>query len=314
MNFERNLESPKERAIKKIAKALTAFVAAGIMTFGAGTQIVEAMKGDSSAKKYIEYSERYAERKESNAGKLGENLRYLEQRFSPLVIGHLMKACQVAETGDRLPTNPKISGFEKIGISNERLRELWSNKFYPAGTIEGNIEDVRFSDESRKSSADYNIPNYSAAETKPFVPEIAFYQSSENTAGKKDVLETLDWHFSHELGHLIDWDSLRSLSPGERVEFLSDVSKVFEKSGSYRDPLGYIESINNQDKQKENYYKTNEYWATLCETYLTFPESAKAIFLPDEIRLIEKWFLQKDKSFDPIKAHAEREAFIENSL
>lgn len=96
MNFEKYLINPKEQASKIIAKKLAAFVAAGIMTFGAGTQVIEAVKGGSSVKKYIEYSERYAESDETKAGKLGEDLKYLEQRFSPLVIGHLMKACQVA--------------------------------------------------------------------------------------------------------------------------------------------------------------------------------------------------------------------------
>jgi hypothetical protein len=316
MNFETGYLNVKEQSFQKAKKIISALIVAGIVTFGPGVEGFKSITAPSSPDKYITYVEKQSGADEVKAEMMRGKLKFLEEKFSPHVTDYLMKADAAAkENSKNMPEKPVIAGFEKAGIDEKDLGELWSKKHYPVGAIEGNVSSVKYLGTQTKNVSDYNIAGQAAASAEDFTDSIAFHDDGIKVETKKDLLdriESLDWHFSHELGHNVDWVNQNKLDPADRAEFLHDVAQAFEKPGSFRDPMGYINSINNPDKQKENYYKVREYWATLCEEYLSFPELAKDYFSKDELVLVKKWLEREDKNFDPVKAEQGRKVLMEN--
>lgn len=315
MNFEKGFLNLKEQSLQKASRIMAAFIAAGIITFGSGTEGFKNIAAPSSPEKYIEYVEKQPGADEVKAEMLRGKLKFLEGKFSTRIIDYLMMGDKAAKENNKgMPNQPIITGFDKIGIDNKEISELWSKKYYPVGVIEGNIASVEYSGNRAGNVADYNIGGEAAASARDFSDIIQFHDDGLRVELKKelkDKIENLDWHFTHELGHNTDWVNQDKLTPVERAEFLHDITKAFEKPGSFRDPLGYIDSINNPDKHKENYYKVREYWASLCEQYLSFPDLSKDYLSKDEIALIKKWLEREDKEFNPIKAEKGKKLLIE---
>lgn len=316
MNFEKNIFNLKEQSLKKMAKVISAFVAAGIITFGPGVEGYKSMTTSLSPEKYIEYSEKQPGVDEIKAETMIEKLRFLEKKFSPRILPYLKKGDEMVKINRKnMPDKPTIAGFDKTGINNEDLAVLWSDNFYPKGTVDGNISNVKYSGARPENVKDYNIGGEAAAMGSDFSGSISFYDDGLEAKSKQDLTEKIrimDWHFAHEIGHSADWVNRSKMGPIERVEFIHDVAKEFEKPGSFRDIPGYIDSINNPDKQKETYYKVREYWAVLCEQYLTFPEYINEYLSKDEIALVKKWLQRENKDFDSIKASQGKKILIEN--
>jgi hypothetical protein len=315
MNFEKGFLNLKEQSLRKVSKIMAAFVVAGIITFGPGTEGFKNIAAPSSPEKYIEYVEKQPGADEVKAEMLRGKLKFLEEKFSSRIIDYLMMGDRAAkENNQNIPSQPIISGFDKVGINNKDMGTLWSKKFYPVGAIENNIASINYLGNRAGNVPDYNIGGEAAAGARDFSDVVYFHNDGLQIESKKDLQDkigSLDWHFTHELGHNTDWANQNKLTPVERVEFLHDIAKAFEKPGSFRDPLGYIDSINNPDKHKENYYKVREYWASLCEQYLSFPELSKDYLSKDETGLIKKWLEREDKEFNPIKAEKEKKILIE---
>jgi hypothetical protein len=315
MNFEGNFSNPEKEAKKKIGKIVTAFVTAGIMTLGPGNKMIEEIMHGSSSKDYVEYSRSYTGGNEMEEEALREKLNFLEDKFSSAAINTLALSNQSEKKkAENEPARVVVSGFEKVGVDDRDLENLWSQNFYPAGIIENNVSEIEFLEKNSKNVEGYNIEGNMAASAGGFSEKISFYASDNayKNMGIEERIKTLDWHFSHELGHSADWKNNNNLNPVERAEFLYEVAKTFEKPGSFRDVLGYIDSINNPDKQKENYYKVTEYWAELCQTYLTFPDLIKeeGVLSAEEVALVKKWMQKEDKEFDPLEAKKKKDVFI----
>ena len=305
----------KEQSLQKASRIMAAFVVAGIITFGPGTEGFKNITTASAPEKYVEYVEKQPGADEFKTEMLRAKLGFLVEKFSPHIIDYLMMGDKAANKNNKgMPNQPIITGFDKIGIDNKAISELWSKKYYPAGAIEGNIASVEYLGNRAGNVADYNIGGEAAASARDFSDIIQFHDDGLRVGSKKelkDKIENLDWHFTHELGHNTDWVNQNTLTPVERAEFLHDIAKAFEKPGSFRDSMGYIDSINNPDKHKENYYKVREYWASLCEQYLSFPELSRDYLSKDEVGLIKKWLEREDKEFNPIKAEKEKKLLIE---
>ncbi len=94
-----------------------------------------------------------------------------------------------------------------------------------------------------------------------------------------------------------------------RVEFLYEVSQNCFKEGAFRDLFGYINSIKNKDKNKENYYKAREYWGSCCEYYFTFPEMLKQDH-PREFAMVDKYVKMEDSNYTPFEKLAQRQELI----
>lgn len=286
---QENLKSEeKSRILNKINKAVRVFVATGVLTMGAQPMLENKFIEGYNTESYVTYS---GEDNEIQQEKMRENLQYLENKYSTGVVSFLNSADKEAkEKGMEINRVPKVIGFEKLNIDNDELKNLWSENFYPKGTINGEISEINYLDKTQLNVEEYNIKGEKAAGTVRQTKIIDFSKTTDY-GNKTETLEALDWYFSHELGHLNDWSSKINLTSLERVEFLKEVTELFEEEDSFRDTAGYIDSINNPDKYKELYCKVTEYWATLCEYYLSFSEGSK-IMSEKELSLIKKWLLR----------------------
>lgn len=292
--------------LDKINKAVKIFVATGVLTMGSQPMLENKIIEGCSAQSYIEYS---GEDNEVQQEKIREGLEYLEGKYSKSIVSFLSVADEEAkDKKNSVNQSPEIVGFDKLNISDYDLKNLWSEEFYPKGTINGEISEIKYLDKSHSNVEDYNIKGEKGAGTTRKDKSVEFTKA-DNYGNKSETLRALDWYFSHETGHLNDWSSKINLTSAERVQFLIDVTNSFEKEGSFRDVMGYIDSINNPIKHKELYYKVSEYWATLCEYYLSFSDSNK-ILSEEEINLLKKWLLQDENSLFNIEESIEKRSSL----
>ena len=301
----------KKTVLERVEKSLKIFMAMGIVALGADSVFESRLITGYTPDHYIKYCGVEDELQQKD---LKSKLTELEKVFSPSFLSGLEETIQKSHINSKeIPTTPKIEGFEKVGIENEKIKKLWSEKYYPTGTINGVLKNVQYQNYSKKSSEVYNISSENGAEVAPTENSIKFLGlKNENYPNSEAFLKTLDWYFSHEIGHINDWMHSSDLKPEERVDFILEVVSAFNKPASFRDLLGYVNSINNQDVCLEKYYKVAEYWAVLCEYYLSFPDLATKRFLPEETNLIKKWLLKgKGDKFDPSDAIAKRGKLIE---
>ena len=188
---------------------------------------------------------------------------------------------------------------------------MWSESFYPKGTIVGNLQEVKFHREEKQTNQ-YGFFHTNVGEVNKFTDVINFFIKNEKEyPSKKDFVDTLDWYFSHELAHINDWANNNNLSPEERVQFLYEVTEAFDAPDSFRDIFGYVAEIKDTDTQMEKYAKVVEYWAVVCEYYLTFSDDVSfEKEHPTEHKLIKKWLLSKDPNFDVTRSKSDRKKFI----
>lgn len=317
MNFEGE-KNFSERAREKIAL----FMAVGVFLTGLGVMGLRFEKENGlTADQYIEHIEKQRGRpmNEKKAGALKERLQRLGDEYSPFILRHIQEGDSIAfKTNQEMPDMPIIDGFEAIGIKSGDLKSLWNEDNYPKGTINGNVAQVRFEIKDKKGSlGHYGMEEASRAEgTDDFKDELIFfgYPGEIATGDARATRESLDWHFAHGLGHLNDWVSANNLSPEERIRFLDEVTTAFKKKGSFRDVMGYIDGIKNQNEQYERYFKVREYWASLAEYYFTFPDLFEEKATPEEQTLVERWIKHSDPSFNNEVSWAERHEVLERLL
>ena len=232
------------------------------------------------------------------------NLAYLCTEFSPHIISHLYEA-DIRVTKP-FPLKPHISGFEKIGIRSVELTELWSDTYYPKQWIEGNISVVAFNPSTKSITPGYGLHGYNSGETKDFSHKITIFGSPIINAGEASATkENLDWVFSHELGHNNDWINARYLDLAGRTNFLVEISRRFNDPDAYKDFFGYVDSINNPDHQKQNYYRVVEWWGSLCEEYFTFPDMLASKW-PKDFALVDRHVRKEDMTYDTFRTSHER--------
>lgn len=236
-------------------------------------------------------------------------LEYLEKEFSIGIVSRLHTASEDAQLWKKGPERRlQILGFDQLGMNNGALAELWSEKFYPKQWIKGNLRNVIYSKNSLKTDI-YGKEQYRAGDADKLNHDILLYGlhpgEIDNKLTYKAHKENLDWIFSHELGHCNDWIGGTYLLPLERIEFLVEVTKAYKTPGSFRDLFGYVESITNNDKRIQEYYRVTEWWGTLCEWYFTFPDSLKRSSEKD-FMLVDKWVKKRDQQYDTKKSQKMR--------
>ncbi|MFA6106262.1 MAG: hypothetical protein WC745_01170 [Patescibacteria group bacterium] len=301
-------ENKKEKWTAKIRKALSIFIATGLVTLSADPVLDSKIYfNENHIGKFIEYT---GEDNEIKQLEMEYRLKELCEKYSVNIVGFLKTADEGARENREKEKGPlKVEGFESLGIFNEDLKEMW-DETYPKNAL-NEVSRVAYISKSKQNVGDYNISGQMmAAGTNILSNEITFFKSLEGHSKKKDIIGTADWFFSHELGHMNDWAHTDNLTPEERIEFLQEVTQSFLMEGSFRDVLGYVDSINNPDQQKQLFYKVGEYWAGLCEYYFTFPDIQ---FNSLETALIEKWLLKGEK-FDNLAMKEKRVGYVKKML
>lgn len=237
---------------------------------------------------------------------------YLSEQFSDNIQFYLGEADnRASQEHEEAPKPVKILGFEEEGLNSSILQEVWSEKYYPKGTILGQVREVDYT-RSTLVLRHYGMDNQATASTMEGKDVIKIHRLDDGYNNPETYfMEAGDWFFSHELGHINDWTNNNTLTPDQRVEFLYEVSKHFNEGGSYQDLLNYTGKIHNDDKYKENYYRVREYWAELTDSYFTFPEIFKKAD-PEGYKLVAKWMTAKQPDFDPIAALEQRQELMKN--
>jgi hypothetical protein len=320
-----SIESPKfekidkkterKEEMKKKIRAMTAWGVITLSSFGALTLFTRKEDGQKyKPKAIIADIEKKQLLSEFEKAELSKKLEYLKKNFSDNIFSQLQKSVEANKESISKPI--EIKGFEKIGLRNEDLQKLWSEKYYPKGWLDDEISDIEYRNEEfteknmdygRDKKAQYAGTNRQNMEGKS---EIRFYASNpKDYESMKDFIETLDWHFSHESSHANDWEGESRMDYKKRVDFLYEVSQNCFKEDAFRDILGYVDSIKNKDKNKENYYKVREYWGACCEDYFTFPEILKQ-GNPREFEMVDKYVKMEDPNYNPIEKQAQRQEII----
>jgi len=325
MNFEKpkieNVESKDgktERAekLKKKIREMTAWGVITLSSLGILKTIEKVREQEYKPKAIIADIEKKQSLSEIEKAELNKKLEYLKNNFSENIFSQLKNG---AETNKESKPEPiEVKGFERVGFSNEDLKELWSEKYYPKGWLDDEINVVEYRDKElkgdlkreygRDEEVKYGGTTHMEKEGKS---KIEFYfKGPKEHDSKKDFIETLDWYFSHEASHANDWESESQMDFKNRVDFLCEVSQSCFKGGAFRDVMGYVDSIKNNDKNKERYYKVREYWGSCCEYYFTFPEIFKQNN-PAEFAMVDKYVKMEDTNYNPVEKLAQRKGLIE---
>lgn len=309
-------EEIKEKLKKKI-RAMTAWGIIALSSFGVLTLVTR--KEDErkyKPKAIITDIEKKQPLSESEKTELSKKLEYLKENFGENIFPHLKKSVEANKESVSKPI--EVKGFKKTGLSNEDLQNLWSEKYYPKGWIDDEISMVEYKGKALRGDQrpDYGQEDEetrrgaTAEEQKEGKSKIKFYfEDPKEYASKKDFIKILDWVFSHESSHANDWESESQMDFKNRVNFLYEVSQNCFKEDALRDVFGYIDSIKNEAKNKENYFKVKEYWGSCCEYYFTFSEILKQDH-PREFEMVDKYVKKEDPTFDTFKKKEQRDELI----
>src|SRR4030042_3050300 len=217
----------------------------------------------------------------SEKQELYKKIDYLKQQFGEEVlakVGYFSENKAYAR-----PKNPKINGFNKLrpDIDDKILKNIWNENYYPEGWINERVKEVEYVGEETavsdryghdakewKAAAQFNSREVEKGKILFFRPAGSLYRN----ASAQEAVRALDIYFSHELGHANDWIE-EDLNFKQRVEFLYDVTQQCFRQGGLT--TAYVDSIKNEDPQKERYYKATEYWAEMCKIYFGIPEKLK---------------------------------------
>lgn len=330
--FEKKLEpeSEKEKSkkelkdkLKEYLKKWTSYGIVVLTSLGVSMWALREMEKNKEFREYIEESkrqqkalvEKFAVEKEEVRGavidikktkEIVEKAQYLEDRFGPDIIAYLALATKkeqrMAEKEKSGP--PKIIGFEDLGFKKESLQRLWSEEYYPEGSINEEVEAI-----------EYGAPQTckTCTETKPGKQVVYFtsYEKPKNDSVERYwFLSALDGRFSHELAHINDWKSVSDLSLKERIEFLYEVTQRFEAEDSLKFPERTI-SIESKElgPHQTRYELIAERWADACEAYFISPDVFKEVY-PKDTELIEKWLKKQDPDYNFSDAMGQKDKLI----
>lgn len=189
-------------------------------------------------------------------------------------------------------------------ISAEVLEAI-AVQTYPEGWVEGEITSISQDLINRGSEGmnNYGLTGWSTIASciqesrVGGKSQIIFYKDS----AKNTLYENINEALSHEIAHANDWEADNELSFEERLNLLLAIADRVRSEDRYLST--YVESINNEDKQKELYLKCTEYWAEICSRY--FGDSADNLNYKD-VQIIEGMVKKEDPDFDQPAACTKR--------
>lgn len=263
------------------------------------------------------------------------HLRKIADRLSPEILWLLRRADQDSRSLRRkMPREPRLTGFEQLGVSRESLRKFFDT--FPKDAVNGNVPEIKYYDDIsedfwRGHQRTHGTLHYPSA-TTGWSNKIVFHKRP-NTFYKENIrtqIANLPLTAAHEISHAMDWEHNMNLKPSERAEFLSEAIDVFQEET--RSPLlseqrlgvGEIHpdgsmhprfkppvrekyaAIKNPEPNAEQYLRLVEWWPELGTAYLDEPWRFKKEALASEKSLIQKWLLKKDSGFNPETAQRSR--------
>jgi len=327
---ENNVDKAKEvlenRSWHRIKKLIKAWMAAGIIAVGAGSlertaeeveetsekieNVIESTKNSQENKPTPkEVAETFIERnvpdslspKEQQS--LTERVESILQNYGVNEMAYVYTAHEEHNTPEEeqveQPDTVAISNFEAAGLSSDSLRKIWSEEYYPKGSIKDQIQSVEYVDSTYSESDTSDI--YRAGHIKGG-EKITFFRPEDfHEFTPMDLVFAFDDTFGHELTHANDWVSDKELDLIERVNFMYDAHTTFKQS-TFRDSID-VNSLKDLEglSGKEQHQVLREWFADIGELYFSTPEEFKTRH-PDEYSLADKWLTKNDPDFDPAEA------------
>ncbi|MFZ2975504.1 MAG: hypothetical protein WA055_02635 [Candidatus Moraniibacteriota bacterium] len=294
--------------VKKIMKVL---IVGGLIAMGPVSEVASLVH---FAKDKTEWTQKEDEliRKKEEIGKIfGEILDFdLDSKYNSekpkmfrVALEHVISQHVLADDSQKIEEEvifgrEKIPLNEKFFVDAETINKIMRETF-PKGWTFGSIKKIDWKNkiDADESFKEYGMKGSSAAGTASRNGELSII-----TLGSS-FLSVL----SHEIGHYNDWKS-KNLNMVESSELVLKIGERIKSEGRYKS--SYVESINNPDKQKENYYKATEYWAEICEQFFTDPTQ-----LPDEdFAIIYNVISKTDPDFSISKANELRNEIMIDAL
>ncbi len=186
-------------------------------------------------------------------------------------------------------------------LRQEQVQDVVVN--LPQSWTIGKIESIHFLKGVEKADKGYAPSGVLADETpNPATGEssIRFFGSAKNESVEY-VIETID----HEVAHANDWQNRPGLSLEERLAFWTKVSDRSFAADRYYS--SYVEGIKDKDLGAENYYKTIEYWAEICQAYFNHPDDLDV----NDFRLVDRFVKNADPAYNLREAVASNHALAE---
>ncbi len=194
-----------------------------------------------------------------------------------------------------------FKGIEDIpGYSVVELKEFL-DKTYPEHYIDNQVSQIEFIPEA-------NANFLGNAEPKGFFSLIGKADDVRTPLkvylSKKDATEEFFLYVvEHEINHASDWNNNTSLTSGERILMLKDISERIESSDRFLSE--YVEGINlsvlgqhvtrdlsgmtsEVKEQYLGYIKTIEYWPEISKAYFLDKDKFK-VEHPSDFAVVEKW-------------------------
>ena len=262
--------------------------------------------------KLKEYDQIIQEALETNS----EQIRYLEQQYGVDMIAGFLSDIQQKERVKIVPSREEIGpdttvavGFEEMEINSERFLEI-CKETYPEGWITTEIDSVIMK-ETKVDSTNVIPDQYNLGEGWSTIGLARLKELGVTTVelypqySPREVLNV----FSHELGHVNDWDHDNSLSAADKIALFSKVTKRFQE-GENLFKSDYVESIDNADPRRNLELKVSEYWAEICSEYFGNPVNFKDKH-PDDFQLVDSWVHRQDHDFDPVMQSSQRTVYAD---
>jgi hypothetical protein len=181
-------------------------------------------------------------------------------------------------------------------LSKERFEQILET--YPKGWVYNEIGAFQINNFNKAMTYKGTSGN-TLADSYPdskYRIQINFYKIAEKQEGKC-IVRTI----GHEVAHTNDWCSDNEMTALERAALILKVYQRMLEKDHFKS--SYVESINEDDKKENDYYKTREYWAVICEEYFADPNKLNK----KDFDLVDAFVKKTDPTFDVMAAKKKRE-------
>lgn len=302
-----NPDLQKNTQLERIKKYLRIATIIGVASF-AGKEAVIGVKHEVDYKKYFnaissDREKGYAEMRTRLVELIGEKaVQSLEQNDK--------KAFVERREGKRHPLT--LNGFEKLGLDNKELKEIWNenNGAYPKSWIDGEISEIAYDDKGKEMPESYGQRLEGREAAGSYLQRsIKFYGLpgglKVSDLSKDEIIMFLDSTFAHEISHANDWKEDQNMEINERQSLLLKIVERAQSEKPFKSALdtffgdpSYSGEIQNTDKQKELQIKVREYWADICEEYFQNAEWLQENY-PLDFKIVDDFVKQRDPTFNP---------------
>lgn len=318
-------ETKKTRALKELREMALAFMLGSVLLGGTirrASEMVFDVKYEQqygTLKKLDEKEKKLRELYGNNFPSISEHYKkILEQKRSApseslkLLLGQKPKDIMSTPWGPgEMPETPKTevgSINTSEGTIDKKFIQQIVHETYPRGWVNNQVSRIVQSSQEYKGGykgvwSDQALATFSRPSTNNEKGEIVFWKISEQQPPWYVVLS-----IGHEICHSNDWESDNEMTAEQRINLLLRVSGRLSAKDRFRS--SYVESIKNDDPQKQRYNKAVEYWAVTCGQYF---ENATKLNIKD-FRLVDNHVRMTDPNFNWMESSLKRKDLLNNGL